>query len=68
MNKLSPREREVAEAIHSGIPRRELALQMGISSGTLQTYVGSIFKRLGIHTEKELVLIVERAKNATVTK
>lgn len=66
MNKLSPREREVAEAIHQGVRRRELAMQMGISPGTLQTYVGSIFKKLDIHNEKQLVLIVEREKTAEV--
>jgi DNA-binding NarL/FixJ family response regulator len=60
--KLSPREREVAAALHRGMSRKDICTSLGIVSGTLQNYVNGIYKRLGINTVAELVLIVERNK------
>ena len=59
---LSPREVQVAEAIHAGKKRGDIAKSMGISPGTLQNYVQSCYAKLGIGNERELVLWVERGK------
>ena len=61
---LSPKEREVAAAIHRGLPRKEIAHALGISQGTLQNYVASIYRKLDINDQRALVLWVEREKVA----
>lgn len=64
LEKLSPREREVAEAIHSGVPRKDIARSMGISPGTLQTYLENIYRKFDVGSVQQMVLVVERAKVA----
>jgi DNA-binding NarL/FixJ family response regulator len=61
-SKLSPREKELANALHCGMSRADIRGSMGISAGTIQNYINSIYKRLGIGSVAELVLIVERNK------
>ena len=62
VEKLSPREREVAEAIHRGMSRKDIAASLGISSGTLQNYIENIYRKLDVDTAPKMVLIIERAK------
>jgi DNA-binding NarL/FixJ family response regulator len=62
MDKLTPREQEVARALHRGDSRKNAARQLGMSVGTLRNHVTNIYAKLGIKSANELVLFVERAK------
>jgi DNA-binding NarL/FixJ family response regulator len=62
LSKLAPRELELAGALHRGMSRKDIAASMGISSNTLQNYLGTIYLKLGITSVSQLVLAVERAK------
>ena len=62
LSKLAPREMELAGAMHRGISRKDICASMGISSNTLQNYLGNIYLKLGITSVAQLVLAVERAK------
>lgn len=70
LSTLAPRERELAEALHRGMSRKDIAASMGISSNTLQNYLNTLYLKLGIrdgsapNKQSQLVLIVERAKGA----
>lgn len=64
MERLSARERELAEALHRGMSRTDICTSMGITRSTLQNYLKSIYLKLGIGSEAQLVLIVERDKAA----
>lgn len=63
LSKLSPRQLELASALHRGtMSRKDIAASMGISSATLSNYLTTIYIKLNIKTISELVLIVERNK------
>lgn len=66
MDKLSAREREVADGFNRGMSRKDICDSMGITSNTLQQYLRNIYLKLGIGSVAELVLIVERAKHPVV--
>ena len=54
MNKLSPREKEVAVYIASGISTNDIAKKLGIKSNTVSTFRKKIFVKLSISTNVEL--------------
>ncbi len=44
---LTPRERDVAQALANGLPNREIAKALGISIKTVDTHRGHVLKKLG---------------------
>ncbi len=54
MNKLSPREKEVALHIANGISTNDIAKKLGIKSNTVSTFRKKIFVKLSISTNVEL--------------
>jgi DNA-binding CsgD family transcriptional regulator len=62
LNQLTPREAEIAMLIHEGKRVSEVARALNINTNTVRAHQNNIYKRLGIHTIRELVLLVERAK------
>ena len=54
MNKLSPREKEVALYIAKGISTNDIAKKLGIKSNTVSTFRKKIFVKLSISSNVEL--------------
>jgi DNA-binding CsgD family transcriptional regulator len=54
MNKLSPRELEVAVHIANGISTNDIAKKLGIKSNTVSTFRKKIFNKLRISSNVEL--------------
>jgi len=54
MNKLSPREKEVALYIAKGISTNEIAKKLGIKSNTVSTFRKKIFVKLNINSNVEI--------------
>jgi DNA-binding CsgD family transcriptional regulator len=52
---LTPREREVAALVISGVSTRQIALRTGLTVSTVNTYLKRIFAKLGVHSRVELV-------------
>lgn len=51
---LSPRERQVAEALAIGMSRPEVAMRLGVSANTVATLSRRIYAKLGIRSRAEL--------------
>ena len=61
MNKLSPREKEVAVYIANGISTNDIAKKLGIKSNTVSTFKKNIFIKLGIASNVELYKIFQNS-------
>lgn len=52
---LTPREQQVIELLVKGFSYKEAASQLGISTGTVGTYVNRIYEKLHVTTRREIV-------------
>lgn len=53
--RLSPREHEIAELLtRHGLTQKASAEALGISPATVNTYLGRLYRKLGIHSRGEL--------------
>ncbi len=59
-DELSARERQVLRLMASGNSNREIAVQLGITEGTVKCHVGVILSRLGVKDRTKAVLIALR--------
>lgn len=57
INKLSPREKEVALNITNGISTNDIAKKLGIKPNTVSTFKKNIFIKLGITSNVEIYKI-----------
>lgn len=57
---LSPREREVFELAAQGLDKETVAERLFISTGTVRTHKQSIFRKLDLHSQAELVALAVR--------
>jgi len=57
MNKLSPREKEVALYIAKGISTNDIAKKLGIKSNTVSTFRKKIFVKLNINSNVEIFML-----------
>ena len=53
---LSDRERQVLALLYEGKATSEIAVELVIAPGTAKAHVNNIYKKLGIHTRKQLSL------------
>jgi two-component system response regulator NreC len=57
---LSDREREVFQLVAEGFTNKEIATQLGISPGTVETHRAHILDKLDVHSTAEIVLYAVR--------
>lgn len=50
VDRLTPREKQVAEQIALGLPQRDIAKKLGISPKTLDIFRGNVREKLGAQT------------------
>lgn len=57
MNKLSPREKQVCDALkqNPGLTRRGIGTQLGISHHTVDVYLRRVYAKTGVNNRYELV-------------
>ena len=53
---LAPRERQLIGFVRTGLRNRDIAEQLGVTEGTVKTYLHAIFKKLGVNTRTELAI------------
>jgi DNA-binding NarL/FixJ family response regulator len=54
--KLTPREKEILEELSKGLRYKEIADNLGIGHGTINTYIRSIYEKLQVHSRTEAVM------------
>jgi two-component system nitrate/nitrite response regulator NarL len=53
---LSPRERQLVALVAQGLRNREIAVELGITEGTVKVYLHAIFGKLGVANRTELAM------------
>lgn len=61
LDKLSPRETEVARLVAEGLPNKIIGLQLDISERTVQVHRLHVMEKLGIHSAAELAQLMLKA-------
>jgi DNA-binding NarL/FixJ family response regulator len=56
--KITPREREIIDAILSAASNRAIAERLGISEQSVKNRLTSLYKKLGVGNRLELVLVL----------
>lgn len=57
---LSPRERQIAEAVALGMRNREIGETLGMTEGSVKVYLNRIFDKLGLDNRTELAIRVHQ--------
>ena len=57
LRRLTPRERDVLQALGEGLSDKEIALRLTVSCGTTRDYVSSILRKLGVESRLQAVLL-----------
>ncbi|WP_237480186.1 helix-turn-helix transcriptional regulator [Lichenibacterium dinghuense] len=57
---LTPRESEVAHIVAEGGSPRDIAERIGISIETVRLHLKAAFRKLGVHSQRELALLAHR--------
>jgi DNA-binding NarL/FixJ family response regulator len=57
---LTPREKEVLQALAEGLDSKEIAQQLGISTVTERNHVASILAKLGVHSRLQAMIFAVR--------
>ena len=65
LDRLSQRERQVAEAVSHGSTNKEIARTMGITERTVKAHLSAVFEKLGVHDRMHLSLLVNGVEDST---
>jgi DNA-binding NarL/FixJ family response regulator len=60
---LTPRERQVLDALAEGASTPMLAARLGLSTSTVQSYIKAVLSKLGVHSRLEAVVLLLEAGN-----
>ncbi len=58
LDRLTPREREVAQLVSNGASNKEIATQLNITERTVKAHLTAIFRKLGVSDRLRLALLV----------
>ncbi len=64
LERLSPREREVLDALGDGSTNKEIALRLGISPGTVKTHVERLIGKLGVRDRTQAAILAVEHRGA----
>jgi DNA-binding NarL/FixJ family response regulator len=56
LERLTPREKEVLDQLSKGFRYKEITDNLGISTGTLHSYIRNIYEKLHVHSRTEAVV------------
>ena len=60
---LTPREREIIEAVLAANSNRAIADRLGISEQSVKNRLTSIYKKLGVSSRVEMVLVLMQSRS-----
>ncbi|WP_309661558.1 response regulator transcription factor [Sphingomonas sp.] len=56
---LTPREHQLIGFVRTGLRNREIAERLGVTEGTIKTYLHAVFEKLGVSSRTELAIRAE---------
>lgn len=56
---LAPRELQLIGFVREGLRNRDIAAKLGVTEGTVKTYLHSVFEKLGVSSRTELAMRAE---------
>jgi DNA-binding CsgD family transcriptional regulator len=65
---LSPRESEIFALLIEGLRRQEIQQLCELSEGTVKTHISSIYKKLDVHSKRDMLEMFEASKNNSNSK
>ena len=65
LDRLSQRERQVAEAVARGATNKEIARVMGITERTVKAHLSAAYEKLGVRDRMQLTLLVHGVEDST---
>lgn len=65
LDRLSQRERQVAEAASRGSTNKEIARTMGITERTVKAHLSASFEKLGVRDRMQLALLINGVEDST---
>ncbi|HEY1789053.1 MAG TPA: response regulator transcription factor, partial [Verrucomicrobiae bacterium] len=60
----TPREKEILELLSRGLPYKQIAAELNLSIGTIQTHVSRVYKKLHVNCRTEAVVKYLNATNS----
>lgn len=60
---LSVREREVFSLLAQGRNKRNISSKLVLSENTIKTHIANVYQKLGVHSQQELIDLVERKQH-----
>ncbi len=63
LDRLAPRERQIADAVAKGLRNREIGAQLGMTEGSIKVYLNRIFDKVGVENRTELAILVHGKKS-----
>ena len=63
--RLTPREREVLDLVARGFLNKQIAVQLGVTLGTVKAHRGRLTRKLAVDSVADLVRVADRVATAT---
>jgi len=60
MDQLTPREYQVAMLVARGFSNREIARELGVSTGTVKLHMHKVIQKLGVKSRFEAITMILR--------
>ena len=60
MDKLTPREYQVAMLVARGLSNRDIARELGLTTGTVKLHMHQVIHKLGVKRRSEAILTILR--------
>jgi DNA-binding NarL/FixJ family response regulator len=68
MDQLTPREYQVAMLVARGLCNKEIARELGLSTGTVKFHMHQIIKKLGVKRRYAVMMTMILREGGTVTE
>jgi Response regulator containing a CheY-like receiver domain and an HTH DNA-binding domain len=60
VSELTPQQYRVLHFLHEGLLNKQIAYQLGITEATVKAHITAIFRKLGVYSRTQAVLVAER--------
>jgi len=67
MQSLTPREREIALLVRTGLSNKQIARQLTVSEGTIKVHLHNVFEKLAIPNRTMLAVLAHHEGGSVTT-